>query len=294
MKLKRNIMILIFIVLSNYNIFSNKQSKRKISRAQAQEIIVKNNLFIKQALCLTKNIKYKSDTIPLNVFHTYETQLNSYIAKSYEKLKLQNQEFNFYFYDDSMRREFIKDNFEKDVVDAYDSLLPGAFKADLWRYCILYKKGGIYMDIKFTLSDNSKYKLIDLIDREYYVRDSFELDKGRKLTKYEGEFIAQGFLVSKKNNKIMLKCIEKIVSNCKNKDISEGLLGVTGPALIAQVIHDNIELCKYADLQSLKNILTGISYKNKPFLNKDVKAYKSYKGVNKKDYAVLWPNIYTL
>ena len=290
-------MILIFTVLSN-SITQNSKSRAQAraqaqAQAQAQEIIIKNNLFIKQALYLTKNIKYKSETIPLNVFHTYKTQLKSCNAKNYEKLKLQNQEFNFHFYDDNMCREFIKDNFKKDVVDAYDSLIPGAFKADLWRYCILYKKGGIYMDIKFTLSDNSKYKLIDLIDREYYVRDSFELDGGRKLTKYEGEYIYQALLVSNKNNKIMLKCIEKIVSNCKNKDVSEGLLGVTGPALIAQVIHDNIELCKYADLQSLKNIRTGISYKNKPFLNIDFKAYESYKGVNKKDYAVLWPNIYT-
>ena len=35
----------------------------------------------------------------------------------------------------------------------------------------------------------------------------------------------------------MLKCIEKIVSNCKNKDTSDGLLGVTGP-VFHKVIHD--------------------------------------------------------
>ena len=35
---------------------------------------------------------------------------------------------------------------EVDVLKAYDKLIPEAFKADLWRYSIIYKKGGCYMD----------------------------------------------------------------------------------------------------------------------------------------------------
>ena len=48
-----------------------------------------------------------------------------------------------------MCREFIKNNFDLDILNAYDILKPGAFKADLWRCCILYIYGGIYLDIKY-------------------------------------------------------------------------------------------------------------------------------------------------
>jgi mannosyltransferase OCH1-like enzyme len=74
-----------------------------------------------------------------------------------DKLKKDNPEFEYHFYDDNQCREYIKDNFNKDVLHAFDKLIPGAFKADLWRYCILYKKGGIYLDIKYQCENNFKF-----------------------------------------------------------------------------------------------------------------------------------------
>ena len=44
-------------------------------------------------------------------------------------------------------REFIRNHFETAVVDAFDRLVPLAYKADLLRYCLLYVRGGIYSDI---------------------------------------------------------------------------------------------------------------------------------------------------
>ena len=84
-----------------------------------------------------------------------------------DKLKRDNPEFEHHILDASEQREFIKANFEADVLLAYDTLIPAAFKADLWRYCILYKKGGIYVDIKFRMVEGSHF--IELTDREYFV-----------------------------------------------------------------------------------------------------------------------------
>ena len=50
-------------------------------------------------------------------------------------------------FDKKDREFFIKENFDKTVLKAYNSIIPGGFKADLWRYCILYKYGGIYVDL---------------------------------------------------------------------------------------------------------------------------------------------------
>jgi hypothetical protein len=55
------------------------------------------------------------------------------------------------FYDDQRCKEFLLEHFDGKVLDAYNSLRHGAHKADLFRYCVLYIKGGIYLDIKTQL-----------------------------------------------------------------------------------------------------------------------------------------------
>ena len=54
-----------------------------------------------------------------------------------------------YLFNDDSCRDFLAITFPPDVVYAYDELIPSAFRADLWRYCILYMFGGVYMDIKY-------------------------------------------------------------------------------------------------------------------------------------------------
>jgi mannosyltransferase OCH1-like enzyme len=56
-------------------------------------------------------------------------------------LKEQNPEFTHYLYDNQMCRDFIIKHFNDDVVYTYDKLRPGAYKADLWRYRVLYIHG---------------------------------------------------------------------------------------------------------------------------------------------------------
>jgi hypothetical protein len=45
---------------------------------------------------------------------------------------------------------FLTDHFDSRVINAYQSLLPGAFQADLWRVALLYYYGGIYADVKMV------------------------------------------------------------------------------------------------------------------------------------------------
>ena len=42
--------------------------------------------------------------------------------------------------------DFMKNNFDDKIYKAYSLLPMGVMKADLWRYCIIYKYGGIYSD----------------------------------------------------------------------------------------------------------------------------------------------------
>lgn len=58
-----------------------------------------------------------------------------------------NPGYEYRFYDDADHLPFLRSHFDKRVADAYGKLTEGAFRADLWRYCVLYEHGGVYTDI---------------------------------------------------------------------------------------------------------------------------------------------------
>lgn len=118
----------------------------------------------------TKN--ERTDTIiPLNIFQTWysKTDMPPNMKVTVEYLKSQNPEFTHYLFDDDDCRAFIAAHFDKDVVHAFDCLNPGAYKADLWRYCVLYVHGGVYLDIKFCPIND--FHFIDIMDQEHFTLD---------------------------------------------------------------------------------------------------------------------------
>uniref|UniRef100_A0A6C0JGL7 Glycosyltransferase n=1 Tax=viral metagenome TaxID=1070528 RepID=A0A6C0JGL7_9ZZZZ len=217
--------------------------------------------------------------IPLNIFQTWHSlDLPPKMKETVELLKSQNPEFTHYLYDDSMCREFIKINFNDDILYSYDSLKPGAYKADLWRYCVLYKYGGIYLDIKFQCANG--FKLINFTDNEYYVKDipQFNIFPG----------IYQAFLICLPNNKILFDNICRIILNCKtcNYDVICAL-DVTGPTLMAK----NFDLNQFNNL-FLKNTGTSIinSKNNDVEILIEYEEYRDELNIYKKTehYGELW------
>lgn len=171
--------------------------------------------------------------IPLNLFQTWSTlNLPPIMRENVELLKTQNPEFIYYLYDDAMCRNFIKEHFTEDVLYAFDKLNPGAFKADLWRYCVLYIKGGIYLDIKFHCVNG--FKLLTLTDKEYWVQDR---------PQYDNNGIYQALMVCLPNNNILKNCIDNIVNYCKysiyNSNLLNTALDWTGPGLVANNFKTN-------------------------------------------------------
>jgi len=145
--------------------------------------------------------------IPLHIYQVWHDfkEMPKAVKESTQLIKEQNQEFEHHLYDEPMCRAFIKDNFPKKVVDAYDSIVPHAIKADLWRYCILYKKGGIYLDSKYYGIED--FKLIHLTGKEYFCKDVPWVFSG----------IYNAFLICKPRNKIMLQCIQRVVKQVEEK-----------------------------------------------------------------------------
>jgi len=225
--------------------------------------------------------------MPLNIFQTWHTKnLPPKMLERVENVKNQNPKFQHFLFDDNDCREFIEKNFNEEVLFAYDNLIPGAYKADLWRLCVLYIYGGIYMDIKFMCINN--FKLIELTERNHFVKD-----RPLPLSIYNG------LIACEKKHPFLLMGINKIVENVKNKYYGIHALEPTGPIMLGNLVLNknlflNIDMFHYSEGGY-------IIYKNRFIISTEYPEYNyerktAYDLINTKRYDILWDkkNIYKL
>lgn len=222
----------------------------------------------------------KKAVIPLHIYQTWHTKdLPPKMRECVDKLKKANPEFEHHLYDENDCREFIKNNFDHDVLDAFDRLVPTAYKVDLWRYCILYKKGGIYLDIKYEPVNN--FKFISLVDKEYYVKEyeNNGWDYVNNNPKYLSDAIYNGFMIVKPNNDRFLKIINAICDNVKNNFYGIRPTHPTGPTLFRNFFSQyEFENMKYVYFEG-----DGIGYIRNIKTKKDIlKFYDEYRNEQNK------------
>ena len=145
-----------------------------------------------------------------------------------------NPEFDYYLYSDADSRAFIKANYDASVVRAFDSLRPGAYKSDLWRYCILYKRGGVYFDIKMMPLVSIK----DIIEKHptVFVKDLAVPHSDNIIYTNMRDCVWNGLMISPPNNKIFQHCIDEIVENCNKRLYKNNPLDITGPCLLGRML----------------------------------------------------------
>ena len=136
---------------------------------------------------------------------------------------------NHTIYNKDSLRQFIADNYDADVLWAYDSLRPYSYKADLGRFCLLNKLGGWYLDIAV--------RMVNPVD----VGDRIEWLAFRDIQRfsYTSWACATTVLYSKPNNIALATAIEMIVNNCREKYYGITPLCPTGPTLLGQALAAN-------------------------------------------------------
>ena len=218
--------------------------------------------------------------IPLKIFYTYKTRdVPQEVNDLIDRVKSENPEFEYYLFDDNDCRDFIEEHFDEYVVDAYDTLIPGAFKADLWRLCVLYIHGGIYMDLK--IKNVEGVKLISFTDKEYFVRD-LETRSG-----INGVYNV--FMAAKPRNPKLKKAIELIVENVQNRFYGNSSLDITGPIFLKRVFTEKeveaFDLYLTNTVDEDNNLY--IDMNGQHVLYKDATSYKAYKSQDK-NYHQQW------
>lgn len=123
--------------------------------------------------------------------------------------------------------DHIKNHFDLKVFEAYESLIPKAYKADLAKFCILYVYGGWYLDATMTVNDYPP----DMSNHDMFlVRDFYES------TVTVPWQIACGLFYSVSNHDIMKIAIDRIVDNCINRRYGRNPLSVSGPEMFGGVV----------------------------------------------------------
>ena len=230
--------------------------------------------------------KQEKQQIPKVIYQTWRTKtLPTNMRKCVEKIKDANPNYKHYIYDDNECREFIKEHFNDNVVNAFDKLKPGAYKADLWRYCVLYINGGIYLDIKYQPINGFSFNYLNP-NKEYFVLER----PGFWENNHYG--IYNAMMICKPKNETLLHCIRHIVENVKNNYYGINSLYPTGPGLLGKMYFNPLSISqqmKELEMRYDCDKYDWILYKNKAIF----KNYQEYRLEQKKHstnqyYEFLW------
>lgn len=161
--------------------------------------------------------------IPKQIFQTWKTHtLPKPIQDCVNKMLQLNPTYSYKLFDDNEMKEYIATNFDEKINLAYSKLNVGAARADLWRYLILYKEGGIYLDI-----DSVLYSSLDTLIK---TDDTAIISRERN-----PDIFLQWCMIFQAGHPILKLTIEKCVYNILNETTCD-ILYLTGPRVFSESI----------------------------------------------------------
>jgi hypothetical protein len=113
--------------------------------------------------------------------------------------------WDFRFYSDDAARAYVADHFPTQFVEAFDALIHGAFKADLFRYLVLLREGGIYADVDVKLD----------VPLDSIVTSTTTFFAPRDIPcEYAGEAFClwNGFIGSAPGHPVIVQAVERLVN----------------------------------------------------------------------------------
>lgn len=167
---------------------------------------------------------------------TNKVTLPVYLNYSFNRLLSPTYEYKFM--GDIEIKDFVKCNFSQQIYKSFNKLNIGAAQADFWRLLVLYKLGGIYLDI-----DAHLVWPLELIVQSKS-KELFMVSKKNHFTNH--------FFAASKQNPIFKKAIDLIVKNIESEKKCDTIYDLTGPTILNQVIEDkkvNFRLSKYTCVQ---------------------------------------------
>lgn len=153
---------------------------------------------------VARDKKEYAQKVPKIIWQTMKTNEVPVFMKNYADSWMDlNPEYEYRFSDDDDIIDFLKANFPE-YLNGYNKLKYGASKADLWRYLIMYKYGGVYADIDCKCIK----PLRDWIEPE----SLFVTQLGNNRD------ICQWLIISVPRNPVFLKAAQRTLQNSKKNN----------------------------------------------------------------------------
>ncbi len=181
--------------------------------------------------------------IPKVIYQTFKTDQLPFINRWYiNRFRKKNPGYAYEFYTDERIEAFLNSEYEPEVLNAYRRIQIGAAKADFFRYAILYKKGGVYLDIDSTI----KGKLDDFIRENDKAIISMEKNPG---------IYVQWALIFESGHPFLKKTLELILENFAQNKFPHDVHQMTGPSVYTKAIN----ICLQNDA-SIPHRVLGVDY----------------------------------
>lgn len=169
----------------------------------------------------------KLTKIPRVMFQTWDTQdLSPEALMLTQSWRTLNPHYSWCLFDENDRRDFIAKHFGERISSVYCRIIPGAYKADLFRFSILYHFGGVFIDLDsicVTEIDNfldENTELLSSIDRPH-----------------RPYLLFNSFIAVIPRHPVMLDCVNRIVANVDPGPVPLYELDVTGPGVFGRAVN---------------------------------------------------------
>ncbi|MGY3054247.1 mannosyltransferase OCH1-like enzyme [Pedobacter sp. UYEF25] len=182
--------------------------------------------------------------IPKIIHQTFKTANLPFITRWHiAKFKRKNPEYKYEFYDDERIIKFLTEEYNEDTLSLYKQINIGAAKADFFRYALLLKKGGVYLDVDSGLN---------------VALDSFILPTDEAIISAErnpGLFV-QWALIFNKDHPFLKKTFDLVCDNIRTNKYPNDVHQMTGPTVYTEAINQVLKTHP-----NTKYRLIGIDYK---------------------------------
>ena len=179
----------------------------------------------------TGQVKWEGN-IPQSLFQTHERRtVPKNMAKEMKSVMESAPGASYTFYDAEERRKYIEAHYPS-AIKPYDSLLPGAYKCDIFRYIRLYVEGGVYLDSPYSVSPK-RTMFGDIINKN----DDFVAAWDIRERKSKAVFY--GFIASIPKHPILHELIETALRHVRQQDYLDTALSITGAVMMGRVMKRN-------------------------------------------------------
>jgi mannosyltransferase OCH1-like enzyme len=219
-----------------------------------------------------ESLKLGSSNIPPLIHQVcLSATLPDVLRKNIDTIRTQNPGWSHCLYDDEMVAEFIAEQYGLDMLRKYLSIDQsyGAARADFFRYLVIYRRGGVYLDLKSTFLGSIDSVL--MADDSYIISQwrnaAGELHEGNglhsELAEIPGGEFQQWHVIAAPGHPFLERVIEQVVDGidryrARKETVGwKGVLNLTGPIAYTKAIapilhhhpHRRIANEKIVDLQ---------------------------------------------